>query len=96
MINLLLDNGADTYIEGNDGHSALSLVADVPFLSELFIAREKKPIEEERRRLKRAAGGNFRKCAACDGCNENGNKRCSGILCFAIITKVPYLCLLFE
>jgi len=82
LIHLLLDNGADIYIEGNNGQSPLSMVADVPFLSELFIGREKKPIEEERRRLKRAAGGNFRKCAVCDGVHENGNKRCSG--CYLI------------
>ena len=78
LINLLFDNGADPYIENNDGQSAFYMVGEVPFLSELFLAREKKPIEEERRRLRKAAGGNFRKCVACQGVDKNGNKRCSG------------------
>ena len=72
---LLLENGADPYIEDNDGLSAFTLTQINPKLREMFLKQYKKTVKEEKKNDGRNA------CAQC-GTQDEKNKKCTG--CYSV------------
>ena len=75
LVQLLLDNGADIYIEDNLGENRID--SSPPFIRDVIGAEEKKRAKEKRKLSKEAAGGSLRKCGKC-GVVEAVMKRCTG------------------
>ena len=75
LVQLLLDNGADIYIEDNLGNNRIDDYP--PFIKDVIGAEEKKRAKEKRKMTKDAAGGSLRKCDKC-GAVEDTMKRCTG------------------
>ena len=75
QIAMLLENGADPYIEDNDGISAFTLAQMNPKVREMFLKQYKRTVKEE----KRIDGRNA--CAQC-GAQDEKNKKCTG--CYSV------------
>jgi len=80
MVHLLIQNGADYLNKDNDGRRLIDI--SPYYIRDLFGEVDKKKAKEERSKLKEAAGGSFKNCAAC-GKVEGGNKRCTA--CYLVM-----------
>ena len=76
FIKFLTKNGADLFIQDNEGCSPFSLSQLNPKISEIFSEARSKQAGRERDRMREECGGSFKKCSVC-GEQEN-TKRCTG------------------
>ena len=81
FISFLLENGADSFISDNDGHSPRSIARLNPAVMKMFGAAAAKSAKAARDEAHSRAGGNFKQCKVCKAYNKD-TKRCTG--CFLV------------